>query len=79
MAKTEFGPDCVKPSSNVSADVGTRIPEGILGKPIVSNGMTTAVKRSDNSGKPSMTHDINVANDAARRSGTVFMPTGTKR
>jgi hypothetical protein len=72
---SEFGPACVKPS----VYVGKPLPQddrmlGITGKPMVSNGMTTAVKRSDNS-DGALTPKLNAANEAAQRSGSVYMPT----
>jgi hypothetical protein len=56
--------------ADASAGIG-RAPDpmkGVLGKPIVSNGMTTAVKRSDNS-EMGLARKLNEANAAAQRRG----------
>jgi hypothetical protein len=78
MAK-EFGPDCVKSSKYVGQDVGSPMPEGILGKPLAKGTTTMTAKASDNSAGPGFNHDLNMKADAARRSGTVFMPKGSGR
>ena len=80
MAKPETGPECVKRSTYVGSDVGAPMPEGFLGKPLAKGTTTMTARASDNSGPPSMTHDINVANDRQRRGASVYMPTkGTRR
>ncbi|HZR88402.1 MAG TPA: hypothetical protein VFB02_16460 [Bradyrhizobium sp.] len=73
--KQTTGPSCVSPSRYVGIPLAAddRM-KGITGAPMVSNGMTTAVKYSDSS-EMGLTRKLNSANDAARRTGTVFMPT----
>jgi hypothetical protein len=56
MAKTEFGPDCVKPSTYVGGDLGRApVDPHILGpKPMVGPGQRTLAEiGADNSGQPS--------------------------
>jgi len=49
--------------------------QGVVGsRPLVGNGMTTAVKRSDNS-QPGLNDSLNSKAAAAQRAGTVGMPT----
>jgi hypothetical protein len=79
MTKMENGPACVRPSVYVgiplAADDRMR---GIAGTTrLVGNGMTTAVKQSDNS-DPKLTPKLNAENAAARRSGTTYMQGGDR-
>jgi hypothetical protein len=73
------GPDCIKPSTYVGMDKGPDMPAGILGKPLAKRTTTMTAKASDNSAGPGFNHDLNMKADAARRSGTVFMPKGSGR
>ena len=61
----EFGPNCVKPSKFVGSPSPDPGPDRMAGvtsmTPIISNGMTSAVKQSDNSSKSGISPLLNAA------------------
>jgi hypothetical protein len=64
------GSSMVKSSQRVGQDVGAPMPQGILGAPLAKGNSTMTAKASDRTGPPSMTRDLNAANDRAQRKGT---------
>jgi hypothetical protein len=67
---TEFGPQCVKPSSYVGLALEQDIVDpGILGRPLAT-GNTTLTAKASNNAQPGLNESLNAAKDRAQRAGT---------
>jgi hypothetical protein len=75
---SELGPACVKPSVYVGIpNAADDRMAGITGNPMAKGTTTITARASDNS-DGTLTPKLNAANEAAQRSGSVYMPTKTQ-